>query len=90
MNTTENTFDYIIVGGGSAGATMARKLADDPHVSVCLIEGGPAYEDDPKVRSGLGMRDPAGYPFEGQVASCPKVSGFTGCCFLGRFSTTRR
>lgn len=42
--------DYIIVGGGSAGAVLARRLADDPATSVLLIEGGAAFEDDPKVR----------------------------------------
>jgi choline oxidase len=49
LNNNTSLFDYIIVGGGSAGAVLARRLADDPAVSVCLIEGGPAYEDDPKV-----------------------------------------
>ncbi|MFC9419974.1 lycopene cyclase family protein, partial [Bacillus mobilis] len=42
-------FDYVIVGGGTAGSLIARKLADDPAISVCVIEGGPAYEDDKKV-----------------------------------------
>lgn len=46
---TQENYDYIIVGGGSAGATLARRLANDPTLTVLLIEGGPAYEDDPKV-----------------------------------------
>jgi choline dehydrogenase len=36
-----NTYDYIIVGAGSAGCPVARTLTDDPNVSVLLIEAGP-------------------------------------------------
>lgn len=34
------TFDYVIVGGGSAGCVLAHRLSADPAVRVALIEAG--------------------------------------------------
>ncbi len=33
-------FDYVIVGGGSAGATLAARLSENPDARVCLLEAG--------------------------------------------------
>ena len=35
------TFDYVIVGGGAAGAILASRLSEDGRFSVCLLEAGP-------------------------------------------------
>lgn len=49
------TYDYVIVGSGSAGSVLAARLSENPDTTVCLLEAGGSDRS-------LGVKIPAAFP----------------------------
>ena len=53
MQDAVSTFDFIVCGSGSSGSVVARRLVENPHVRVLLIEAG-GRNDIEDVRDAAG------------------------------------
>ncbi|KAK2789871.1 hypothetical protein FQN53_001234 [Emmonsiellopsis sp. PD_33] len=61
-------FDYVIIGGGTAGLAVAARLTEVSHLTVGVIEAGPAAFDEPLInvpgRLGQGLGSKYDWKFE--------------------------
>ena len=46
---SDQTFDYVVIGGGLSGLTVAARLAEDPSITVLVVEAGNDDREDPRV-----------------------------------------
>ncbi|MBF6332865.1 GMC family oxidoreductase [Nocardia transvalensis] len=84
------SFDYIIVGAGSAGCVLADRLSADPSVAVLLLEAGPVDDaDEIRIPAAWGklLRTQWDWRYEtvpqrqlgGQRAYWPRMKALGGC-----------
>ncbi len=74
---SHSEFDYVVVGGGSAGCCVAGRLSEDAHHTVCLLEaGGP--DDSVFVRAPLGFAATASLNINSWGYNTIPQAGFNG------------
>ena len=67
----EAGFDYVIVGGGSAGCVLANRLSEDPDVRVLLLEAG-GRDRHPLIHMPVGFAKMTDGPHTWGFATAPQ------------------
>lgn len=68
-------YDFVIVGGGTAGLVVACRLSEDPNTQVLVLEAGANHLDDLRLNIPAAWRSLFGNPtFDWAFESTPQVS----------------
>jgi choline dehydrogenase len=64
--------DFIIIGGGSAGCTLAARLTEKPDVSVLMLEAGPK-DTNPYIHMPVGFYKMTSGPLTWGLKTAPQI-----------------
>jgi choline dehydrogenase-like flavoprotein len=81
ISSLSGEYDLIIIGGGTAGLTIASRLSESPQFSLLVLEAGADRSDDPFVLTpGLVGRLYDNETYDWQFKTVPQVC----YCFLAK------
>ncbi|KAJ6123998.1 CAZyme family AA3 [Penicillium samsonianum] len=67
------SYDFVIVGGGTAGLVVANRLTENPNIRVLVLEAGTNRLNDPRITvPGLGPATFEDEDFDWNFRSCPQ------------------
>ncbi|EKM77597.1 hypothetical protein AGABI1DRAFT_121979 [Agaricus bisporus var. burnettii JB137-S8] len=72
-----NKFDFVIVGGGTAGSVIANRLSENPEFQVMVIEDGSLVGDDLNIKVPFNVFSLSDTRFDWNFTSTPQ-SGLNG------------
>jgi choline dehydrogenase-like flavoprotein len=85
-----DTFDYIVIGSGSAGSLMANRLSADPANRVALIEAGPSDRQWPvNIKTAMPVGNIFLIPMRATTGStrCPAMPRSAGAASISRVAS---
>lgn len=68
------SFDFVVVGGGTAGLVVASRLTETPDIKVLVLEAGADRREDPRVKiQGLALSTYFDPDFDWCLSTEPQV-----------------
>lgn len=69
-----DSYDYVIVGGGTSGLVVASRLTENPNVHVLVLEAGANRLKDPRITTpGLALATWDNPDFDWEFMTIPQV-----------------
>ena len=78
------SFDYLVIGGGTAGLAVAGRLSEDSNVTVGVLEAGAAKLNDPNILTPAAFSKLIGKAdYDWMMTTVPQVSSPSTTSVLG-------